>query len=53
MKGVEGKVAVYNAAGQLVANTTLGANGVIPAANLAKGMYILKFDNNKVARVLK
>lgn len=53
VKGVEGKVAVYNAAGQLVANTTLGANGVIPAANLAKGMYILKFDNNKVARVLK
>lgn len=53
VNGVEGKVAVYNAAGQLVANTTLGANGVIPAANLAKGMYILKFDNNKVARVLK
>lgn len=46
-------VSVLNASGQIVANYKLPANGnfTIPANNLLKGLYILKFNGSQTATV--
>ncbi|MDR3059713.1 MAG: T9SS type A sorting domain-containing protein, partial [Prevotella sp.] len=49
-------VAVYNVAGQKVADYQLNANGTytLPAANWAQGVYILKFNgSNTTVKVIK
>lgn len=46
-------VAVYNVAGQKVASAAIEGKTVIPAADLANGMYILKFNDNTVVKVVK
>lgn len=46
-------VDVYNVAGQKVASATLDGNATVPAQDLAKGMYILKFNNNATVKVAK
>ena len=44
---------VYNAAGQKVAAAQINGSAVIPAANLAKGLYVVKFNDNAVVKVMK
>ena len=44
---------VYNAAGQKVAAAQINGSAVIPAANLAKGIYVVKFNDNTVVKVMK
>jgi hypothetical protein len=49
-------VAVYNIAGQKVAEKALNASGMdfLPAAHLANGVYILKFNGiNATVKVIK
>ncbi|MGM9833766.1 MAG: T9SS type A sorting domain-containing protein [Candidatus Limisoma sp.] len=47
-------VEVYNVAGQKVANAQVkGGNAFIPAADLAKGIYMVKFNDNTVVKVMK
>ncbi|MEF9923986.1 MAG: T9SS type A sorting domain-containing protein [Muribaculaceae bacterium] len=48
-------VNIYNVSGQLVNRVELndGGNATIPAQNLAKGMYILKFNDNSTVKAIK
>lgn len=48
-------VTVSNVAGQALATYELPAVGkyTMPASNLSKGMYILKFNNNQTIKVIK
>jgi hypothetical protein len=48
-------VSVYNVAGQRVGEYKLNATGTytLPAANLANGAYVLKFNNGTSVKVLK
>ncbi len=46
-------VAVYNLAGQKVAETTFDGKATVAAADLAKGVYVLKFNNNVVVKLAK
>ena len=46
-------VAVYNLAGQKVAEAAFEGNTTINAADLAKGVYVLKFNNNAVVKLAK
>lgn len=46
-------VAVYNVAGQKVAEAAVSGKTVVPGAGLANGMYILKFNDNTVVKVVK
>lgn len=46
-------VEVYNIAGQKVAAAAINGETTIPAAGLANGMYILKFNDNTVVKVVK
>ena len=50
---VANAVKVYNVSGQLVASANVDGTAVIPAANLAKGLYILRFNDNTVVKVMK
>lgn len=52
-EGIRG-VQVVNVAGQVVADYALdGTSATIPASALAKGLYILKFDNGQTVKVMK
>lgn len=52
-EGIRG-VQVVNVAGQVVADYALdGTSATIPATALAKGLYILKFDNGQTVKVMK
>ena len=52
-EGIRG-VQVVNVAGQVVADYALdGTSATIPASALAKGLYILKFDNGQSVKVMK
>ncbi|MGM9841920.1 MAG: T9SS type A sorting domain-containing protein [Candidatus Limisoma sp.] len=46
-------VEVYNVAGQKVAASKVNGTAFIPAANLAKGTYMVKFNDNTVVKVMK
>ena len=46
-------VDVYNVAGQKVASAAIEGATTIPAQDLAKGMYILKFNDNTAVKVMK
>ena len=46
-------VEVYNVAGQKVAASKVNGTAFIPAANLAKGIYMVKFNDNTVVKVMK
>lgn len=46
-------VDVYNVAGQKVASAAVDGETVVNAENLAKGMYILKFNDNTAIKVVK
>lgn len=46
-------VEIYNIAGQKVAAAAVNGETVVPAGNLANGVYVVKFDNNRVVKVLK
>ena len=46
-------VEIYNIAGQKVAAAAVNGETVVPAGDLANGVYVVKFDNNKVVKVLK
>lgn len=46
-------VAVYNVAGQKVAEKTFSGKATISAADLAKGVYVLKFNDNTVLKLAK
>ena len=47
-------VNVYNLAGQLVKTAELSAgNNVVAAGDLAKGVYVLKFNNNHTVKAVK
>ena len=46
-------VDVYNVAGQKVATAAIEGATTIPAQDLAKGMYILKFNDNTAVKVMK
>ena len=46
-------VKVYNVSGQLVASANVDGTAVIPAANLAKGLYVVRFNDNTVVKVMK
>ena len=46
-------VDVYNIAGQRVASAAIQGETVIDGQNLAKGVYILKFNNNKTVKIVK
>lgn len=46
-------VDVYNVAGQKVASAAIEGTTVVPAQDLAKGMYILKFNDNTAVKVMK
>ena len=46
-------VAVYNVAGQKVAEQAFAGNATIKASNLAKGIYVLKFNDNTVLKLTK
>ncbi len=46
-------VAVYNLAGQKVAEATFEGKATVAAADLAKGVYVLKFNNNVVVKLAK
>lgn len=46
-------VDVYNVAGQKVASAVVDGETVVNAENLAKGMYILKFNDNTAIKVVK
>ena len=46
-------VAVYNVAGQKVAQKSFTGKATIPAADLMKGVYVLKFNDNTVVKLAK
>lgn len=46
-------VDVYNVAGQKVASSAIEGTTVVPAQDLAKGLYILKFNDNTAVKVMK
>lgn len=46
-------VVVYNVAGQVVAQAQLNGETVVPAQDLANGLYIVKFDNNAAVKIVK
>ena len=46
-------VDVYNVAGQKVATAAIEGATTIPAQDLAKGLYILKFNDNTAVKVMK
>ena len=46
-------VEIYNIAGQKVAAAAVNGETVVPAGNLANGVYVVKFDNNRIVKVLK
>ena len=46
-------VDVYNVAGQKVASAAIEGTATIPAQDLAKGLYILRFNDNSVVKVMK
>ena len=46
-------VAVYNLAGQKVAEAVFAGKATVPAADLAKGVYVVKFNDNTVVKVAK
>lgn len=46
-------VAVYNVAGQKVVEKAFTGKAVIPAANLQKGVYVVKFNDNTVVKLAK
>lgn len=48
-------VSILNVSGQIITNYGLPASGkyTIPTANLSKGLYLLKFDNNQTIKVIK
>ena len=46
-------VEVYNVAGQKVASAKVNGTAIVPAANLAKGTYMVKFNDNTVVKVMK
>ena len=46
-------VEVYNVAGQKVASAKVNGSAIVPAANLAKGTYMVKFNDNTVVKVMK
>ncbi len=48
-------VKIYNVAGQLVGATTLSESGhdTVSAQNLAKGLYILRFNDNTIVKAIK
>lgn len=46
-------VDVYNVAGQKVATAAVDGETVVNGQNLAKGMYILKFNDNTAIKVVK
>lgn len=46
-------VDVYNVAGQKVASAAVDGETVVNAQDLAKGMYILKFNDNTAIKVVK
>lgn len=46
-------VDVYNVSGQKVASAAIEGTTVVPAQDLAKGMYILKFNDNTAVKVMK
>ena len=47
-------VAIYTVAGQLVKKAALVAgDNVVPASDLAKGVYVLKFNNNYAVKAVK
>ncbi len=48
-----GVVEVYNIAGQKVASAQVDGSAVVPAQNLAKGLYVVKFADNTVVKVMK
>ena len=54
MEGIN-NVNIVNIAGQTIATYELPASGqfTIPAANLSKGIYLLKFNNNQTIKVVK
>ena len=45
--------AVYNLAGQKVAEASFAGKATVPAADLAKGVYVVKFNDNTVVKVAK
>ena len=54
MKGSNASmVDVYNLAGQKVASAAVDGETVVNAQDLAKGMYILKFNDNTAIKVVK
>ncbi len=48
-----GVVEVYNIAGQKVASAQVDGTAVVSAQNLAKGLYVVKFADNSVVKVMK
>lgn len=46
-------VDVYNVAGQKVVSAAIEGTTVVPAQDLAKGLYILKFNDNTAVKVMK
>lgn len=47
------RVAVYNVAGQKVAEQTFAGKATIKASDFAKGIYVLKFNDNTVLKLTK
>lgn len=46
-------VEVFNVAGQKVAEAAINGEAVVEAQNLANGLYIVKFNDNSVVKVVK
>lgn len=46
-------VEVYNVSGQKVADAAVEGETVVDAQNLESGLYILKFNDNKVVKIVK
>ena len=47
-------VEIFNLSGQLVKTAELSAgNNVVAAGDLAKGVYVLKFNNNSTVKAVK
>ena len=46
-------VAVYNLAGQKVAEQAFAGKATIKASDFAKGIYVLKFNDNTVLKLTK
>lgn len=46
-------VEIFNVAGQKVVEAAVSGETVVPASDLANGMYIVKFNDNTVVKVVK